>query len=99
MFSGLFQSECKELRRRIDKERATSYIGFGPDALSRPDDFYPGVSSFLKYGGHGVVTLTSLSPNDAGTIEVPRVGNGLQFVKIGAETVSLSKGIENGNSI
>jgi hypothetical protein len=98
MFDGLFQQECKELRRFVTKEQATSYLAFGPDSISQPKNFYPGISSLLEYGGHSSLKLTSKNLDSEGIVEIFRRGNGLQFIKIGTDVLRLSKGIDNGTS-
>jgi hypothetical protein len=45
------------LRRRIRGNVEEVWMGFGPEQLSIPSDFTPGVSSFSKYGGHASIRI------------------------------------------
>lgn len=98
MFSAMFLRECKVLRRNKRPSSDEIVLAFGPDVYNQPRGFYPGVSSFLEYGGHSSLTLQSKSAEN-GIIEFYEPGNGLQYVKLGAENLRISKGIENGAKI
>lgn len=45
------------LRRRIRGNVEEVWMGFGPEQLSIPSNFTPGVSSFSKYGGHASIRI------------------------------------------
>mmetsp|Transcript_12835 Transcript_12835/g.19281 ORF Transcript_12835/g.19281 Transcript_12835/m.19281 type:complete len:385 (+) Transcript_12835:1-1155(+) len=96
VLNALFVNKCNTLRSSAGKEEIV--IGFGPDAFAQPNGFMPGVSSFSMYGGHATLTLKSNALSD-GTVEIYEKGNGLQYIKIGAEDIRLSKGIEKGANI
>jgi len=93
VLNALFVNKCKTLRSSTGKEEMV--IGFGPDAFAQPNGFVPGVNSFSMYGGHSTITLKSNSFTDD-TVEIYEKGNGLQYIKVGAEDIRLSKGIEKG---
>lgn len=99
MFTNLFVKDCKVLRRFSNRNSGIeeAVLGFGPDAYRKSDSFYPGISDFKEYGGHATITLRSKRVSDD-LAEVFEKGNGLEYIKIGAENVRLSKGVENGNN-
>ena len=94
LLKALFVNKFQTLRSSPSLEEIV--LGFGPDTYTQPKSFVPGVSSFQEYGGHATVTLISKSLPD-NTLEVFERGNGLQYIKIGAEDIRLSKAIEKGN--
>ncbi|GKY97093.1 hypothetical protein MPSEU_000667800 [Mayamaea pseudoterrestris] len=49
--------DCKILRKRIVGTVEETWLGFGPEQLSVPDGWVPGVSSFAEYGGHASIAL------------------------------------------
>lgn len=58
----------------------------------------PGISTFYEDGGHATITLLAKNlEKDSDVVEIFDKGNGLQFIKIGAEVIRLSKAIEKGN--
>lgn len=91
MLKALFVDKCSMLRSSPE----TIVVGFGPDSFSQPVTFIPGVSSFGQYGGHATITLNSKKLSDD-TVELFERGNGLQYIKIGAEDIRLSKAIQSG---
>ena len=95
--SALFQNNCKVLRESSSANGNVTVLAFGPDTYTSPATFRPGVSSFYEDGGHATITLLSEVVRDDGTVEIFEKGNGLQFIKVGAEVVRLSKSIEKGN--
>ena len=95
LLKALFVNKFQTVRSSPTEEELV--LGFGPDTYSQPKTFVPGVSSFQEYGGHATITLLSKSLSDD-TVEVFERGNGLQYVKIGAEDIRLSKAIEKGKS-
>ncbi len=95
MFKALFQDTCLPLK---EAETVTT-IGFGPDSLQVPKDFRFGVTDLTAYGGHTTVTLRSLKPDIDGNIEIVDPGNGLQYIKVGAEQLRISKGIQAGAEV
>ena len=57
----------------------------------------PGISTFYEDGGHATITLKAKNlVKDSDIVEIFEKGNGLQFIKVGAEVIRLSKAIEKG---
>ena len=71
---------------------------FGPDSLRVPKNFLFGVTDLASYGGHTTVTLRSLKQNADGNSEIVNPGNGLKYLKVGAEH-RISKGIQAGADV
>lgn len=95
--TALFINNCRILRAGARKlENGISYqnavLGFGPDCYTVPRDFSPGISSFKQYGGHSTITLQESLEGD----QYQNWGNGLRFIKVGADTIRLSKAVEKG---
>lgn len=102
MVSAAFVGTCKPLRSTTSiGGYNTTVIGFGPDVYANPVNFIPGISSFFEDGGHATITLRSrqVSDNNDDVIELYEKGNGLQFVKIGTDTLRISKAIEKGAEV
>jgi len=92
-----FQDKLKRIREVSTKERVMSVIGFGADAYNSPSSFTPGVSDFQEDGAHCTITLRDkVKSSSDDEIELFERGTGLEFLKVGVETLRLSKGIENG---
>lgn len=70
-------------------------LSFGPTSYKSNNAFIPGVSSFSKYGGHASLTLYS-QQLDEDTILGFEKGNAINFIKIGTDTLRLSKAIAAG---
>lgn len=56
--------QMQVLRSRIVGGQNSTFVGFGPETLTTPGDWYPGVSSFGVYGAHFALELN----------EVPKAG-------------------------
>jgi hypothetical protein len=56
--------QMKVLRSRIVDGQNSTFVGFGPETLTMPGDWYPGVSAFGSYGAHFALELN----------EVPKAG-------------------------
>jgi len=56
--------QMQMLRTRIVNGKNGTFVGFGPETLKVPGDWYPGVSSFGVYGAHFSLELN----------EVPKAG-------------------------
>lgn len=91
----LFQNNIRTLRTDTANNLNTTVLGFGPDAYKSPSTFVPGISTFYEDGGHATITLKSKNlVKDSDVVEIFEKGNGLQFIKVGAEVIRLSKAIE-----
>lgn len=95
MFLGLFDNNCNIVRKSSSGGENITVLGFGPDVYDSPPSFRPGISSFSVYGGHSSITLRSQQLDDNTMIGYEK-GNGLQFIKIGADSIRLSKAIAAG---
>lgn len=96
---ALFQDKIKRIREvNTNDNRVLTVIGFGADAYNSPSSFIPGVSDFQEDGAHCTITLRDKVRSNGGNdeIELFERGTGLEFLKVGVETLRLSKGIENG---
>jgi len=95
---ALFQDKLKRIREvSTNDHRVLSVIGFGADAYKSPSSFIPGVSDFQEDGAHCTITLRDkVRSGGDDEIELFERGTGLEFLKVGVETLRLSKGIENG---
>ena len=97
---ALFQDLMKPIRSRTVNKMNTTVMAFGSDAYNSPKTFHPGVSTFYEDGGHATITLTAQRlENEGDVVEIFEKGNGLLYVKIGAEVIRLSKAIEKGANI
>ena len=97
---ALFQDFMKPIRSRTVNNMNTTVMAFGSDAYNSPKTFYPGVSTFYEDGGHATITLNAQRlEKDDDVAEIYEKGNGLLYVKIGAEVIRLSKAIQNGANI
>lgn len=96
MFKALFQDTCYPLQE--GQSQAT--VAFGPDIYDKPPGFFYGVSPFFEYGAHATLTFNSLSAGSSdGISEIVDPGNGLQYIKVGAELLRISKGIQAGAKV
>jgi hypothetical protein len=93
----LFQNTCRELKSTKSTAEEVSVVGFGPNCYKSPLSFVPGISSFYKDGGHATITFQSKKSINGDLVEINEQGNGIQFIKIGAEVIRLSKAVESGN--
>ena len=97
---ALFQDNMKPLRTSTANQVNTTVMAFGPDAYASPKSFFPGVSTFYEDGGHATITLMAKRlETDDDVVQLFEKGNGLQYVKVGAESIRLSKAIEKGADI
>ena len=96
VLSALFQRECKVIRNIEDRDQRQVVVAFGADAYRSPPSFHPGISTFLEDGGHATISFVGKKFNDDGLIELNEAGNGFKYIKVGAETIRLSKAIEAG---
>jgi catechol 2,3-dioxygenase-like lactoylglutathione lyase family enzyme len=104
MLSSLFQGDARVLSDKIVNGRSELVVGFGPSSYKNLPEFHPGVSSFSSQGGHATLTFHSQnvgkkSATGEELAEFFEPGNGLQFVRIGAEQIRLSKAIQNGANL
>jgi hypothetical protein len=94
-FTQTFPSLSKVLRHQSTSNKNTSVIAFGADAYQSPKSFIPGVSSFYEDGGHATLIFEApVLGDDIMALYEP--GNGLQYIKIGAENFRISKALERG---
>lgn len=98
LLQALFQNDCKILRETSDRQVSERTVGFGPDSYEKSETFFPGVSSLYEYGGHSTISLHSKEVNGE-LSEAYISGNGLRHIKVGAESIRISKAVEKGAAI
>jgi hypothetical protein len=93
---AIFQGTLTTIRTTVNKNsRNTTTLAFGPNSYTRPQNYFPGVTSFFGNGGHSTITLTS--DNNKKKQNDPIItGNGIQYLKFGSEVLRISKAIEKG---
>jgi hypothetical protein len=96
MFKALFQDTCSPVRQEIVDGQQLSSLSFGPDGYEKPQSFLYGVSTFADYGGHFTLTLRSETNPNSNVVDA---GNGLKYVKVGAELLRISNGIQAGAQV
>lgn len=99
MLNAAFVDTCRPIRSTSVNGVNETVLGFGSDAYVSPKTFIPGISTFAEDGGHATITIKSKQINDDGLIELYEPGNGLQFIKIGTDTLRISKAVENGADV
>jgi hypothetical protein len=93
--------DCEVLRKRIVGSVEETWLGFGPEQLSIPDDFQIPVSSFAKYGGHASIHLIYDAKE---TTPYYRIGDGvpgnnIAYLQLGVPTYRISQIVKNGGNI
>lgn len=98
---GLGMSVLKREQYVVNGKKATTTtVGFGPQQLAIPEDFVPGVSSFLGYGGHFSLQLVELADESGdGVMRFYEPGNGLAYIQLGVPSYRISKVLEYGGEI
>jgi len=100
MLSALFVNTCKTVREQKSKDELVAVAAFGPEYYKSPPAFIPGVSDYSQDGGHATISFrVKQTDENADLVEIVQKGDGLQFVKIGAPQIRLSKAIEKGADI
>jgi hypothetical protein len=99
MLNALFVDKCKQVRSSKSKEELVAVAAFGPEYYKSPPSFVPGVSDFSQDGGHATISFRVTNTANEDAVELVERGNGLQYVKIGAGNIRLSKAIEKGADI
>jgi len=96
---GSFSFEVQ--RQRIQGTVEETWLGFGPEQLSVPDDFELPVSSFGKYGGHASINVRydsqSMAPLYREGDDAP--GNSIAYLQLGVPGYRISKMVANGGKI
>ena len=83
-----------------DKTAITTTVAFGPEQLSIPTDFVPGISSFAGYGGHFKLQLVEIEDEKGdGMMRFYEPGNGLAYIQLGVPSYRISKILEYGGEI
>jgi hypothetical protein len=93
--------DCEVLRKRIVGSVEETWLGFGPEQLSIPNDFQLPVSSFSKYGGHASIHLIYDAKE---TIPYYRIGDGapgnnIAYLQMGVPTYRISQMVKNGGNV
>lgn len=95
---ALFMNKCRVIKSLKNKLEIQSILAFGANTYKTSTTFIPGISDFQEDGGHATITLCTKNFDSNNEIEIYEKGNGLQFIKFGAESIRLSKAIEKGIS-
>ena len=98
---GLGMSVLKREQYVVNGKKATTTtVGFGPQQLAVPEDFVPGVSSFLGYGGHFSLQLVEVADESGdGVMRFYEPGNALAYIQLGVPSYRISKVLEYGGEI
>ncbi len=94
--------ECQVLRRRIRGPIEETWMGFGPEQLSIPDEFQPPVSSLASYGGHASIHIvydkTITNPlYRVGDTTPP--GDNIAYLQLGVPEYRISQMVKAGGNI
>mmetsp|Transcript_26843 Transcript_26843/g.58884 ORF Transcript_26843/g.58884 Transcript_26843/m.58884 type:complete len:384 (+) Transcript_26843:123-1274(+) len=96
---GAFSFEIQ--RKRIRGTIEETWLGFGPEQLSVPDDFELPVSSFSKNGGHASINVRydsqSVAPFYRQGDDAP--GNSIAYLALGVPGYRISQMTANGGKI
>mmetsp|Transcript_18948 Transcript_18948/g.52881 ORF Transcript_18948/g.52881 Transcript_18948/m.52881 type:complete len:381 (-) Transcript_18948:175-1317(-) len=96
---GAFSFEVQ--RQRIQGTVEETWLGFGPEQLSVPDDFELPVSSFGKYGGHASINVRydsqAITPFYRQGDDAP--GNSIAYLSLGVPGYRISQMTANGGKI
>eukprot|EP01041_Mallomonas_annulata_P006952 gene6952-14113_t len=99
-FEKTFENACQILRTSRKNGENSTVLGFGPDSYRISPDFLPGVTNLAQYGGHATITIHSQQLDEDTVLAFEKgFGNGLSFIKIGADNLRLSKAIAAGAKI
>jgi len=91
----------KALRTKTKGSVTDTWMGFGPEQLSIPNNFRIPVSSFGMYGGHASIRIRY----DSQSLDVlynkggDAPGNNIEFLQVAVPTYRISKIVENGGNI
>jgi len=93
--------DFKKRRQRKIKDVTDTWMAFGPEQMSIPDDWETGVSSFSKYGGHASIHIRY---DSQGTEVYYQTGNeapgdNIAYLQLGVPTYRISKMVSNGGNI
>lgn len=91
----------KVLRKRIRGSIEETWLGFGPEQLSIPDDFELPVSSFATYGGHSSIHLKYDEKAKAALYRTGDAapGDNIAYVQVGVPGYRISQMVANGGNI
>lgn len=97
MVDALFQQKIRLIRDQSSSTDNKLVVGYGADYYKSPESFHPGVSDFQEDGGHATLTFRSKKASASSDVsELIDRGDGLLYVKMGTETIRLSKAIQQG---
>lgn len=94
--------DCRVLRKRRQGTIEETWLGFGPEQVSVPQDWVAGVSSWGEYGGHASIALVydSSSPSVFYRIgEANPPGNNIAYLQLAVPGYRISKMVTVGGSI
>lgn len=94
---------CSVLRKRIKDSVEETWLGYGPEQLTKvPSDFVAPVSSFARYGGHASVHLVYDSRTKAPLYRISDPappGDSIAYLQLGVPAYRISKIIKSGGLI
>jgi len=89
----------KVLRTSIVDGRNVTFLGYGPEQLTTPPDFIPGVSSFNTYGGHFSLKLVEAKKEEGAAEAFFEQGTAFQYLQIAVPYYSIGKVVFYGGDI
>lgn len=93
--------DFKVLRKRIANSVEETWLGFGPEQLSIPEDFEIPVSSFAGYGGHASICVRYDSQTTAPLYRVGdnAPGDNIAFLQVGVPGYRISQMVAAGGNV
>jgi hypothetical protein len=93
--------DCQVLRKRIRGSIEETWMGYGPEQLSIPNDFTIPISPFAKYGGHASIHIVYDSKATAPLYRKGDAapGSNIAFLQVGVPGYRISKMVSNGGNI
>jgi len=93
--------DFKILRKRVRNSVEETWLGYGPEQLSIPDDFQIPVSSFGEYGGHASINVR-YDPSSTSALyrqgdDAP--GDNIAYLQVGVPGYRISQMVANGGKI
>jgi hypothetical protein len=95
----------KKLNQRTVGSVTDTWMAFGPEQMSIPDEWEPAVSSFGKYGGHASVRIrydssqSSDAPYYIKGNDAPAPGDNIAYLQMGVTGYRVSQMVKNGGNV
>jgi hypothetical protein len=93
--------DCEIQRKRIRGTIEETWVGFGPEQVSIPDDFEMAVSSFAAYGGHASIRIVYDSKTVAPLYRVGDTapGTNIAYLQLAVPGYRVSQMVANGGNV